>query len=824
MSNNSLYKFVFFACFLLFSFFSVGQSRTFKGQVVDAENKDGVFRATVSYIIDGFAQGVTSDDDGHFEITVPPGIDSLRVSHISYKPTMKSIRFVKTKSIKITLEPHASQIKEVVISAKKEKYSNKNNPAVDLIKRVFENREENSILNYSPFNFLSHNKTLIALDPVNDTILSKMKLKPVLNLMTGLEPTYFESENYLPMYFFEELSQLYCRKGRNIEEQQLALQDIKLTAILDENDARRIKTSIFTKINLYQKYVDVLGYQFMSPINALAPQFYKFFIEDTVIIDNRECIKLSFLPRNLYDMGFMGDLFIANDSTAEIISAKLSIPEKSNVNFVDRIEFVQKYKTDTFEIGGIRKQLSYVVEDGIYAKLNIYTLKAYGYSKNTYSKPIFEEYVLKNEKQLKAFILTDSNRLSALTDAERKTYQLPDSLNKVKWFRVTKYLSEIFYGGYMLTGPFDIGPLDNLYSFNKVEGNRFRFSGKTNYKFSRRLYADWMVAYGTKDKKMKYDLDIKYSFNSLTKNPYSFPANFVGIQYTYNTFIPGRTIESSNYDRLTLSLTDIVNYKLAFNKSISLQWFYETKKGITINPYLKFQEIKAYGDWNFANLYGREIASFRKDRAGINIRILFNGTWIQNQNKRISLGGNYTSMNINYEYGFDNTHLLKVNAYRKLNLVPFGYMLFWAEGGYIWGKMLSPYLFTSSTYNSVIYHQNAFNLMKVMEFFSDRYVQLIAIYNLNGLIFNRIPLIRELKLREEFNIKMVYGGLREENKFMIDGLNAQTFTDKPYIEAGFGFQNLFQVFGLEYIRRITYTEGLPENRKWGIRANLLFRF
>ncbi|MFA6366933.1 MAG: DUF5686 family protein [Bacteroidales bacterium] len=824
MNNISLYKLLIFVSFLILSTVCFSQARTFKGQVIDATTKEGVFRATVSYSVEGFAQGVTSDDEGHFEITVPQGIDSLRVSHISFNPTMKSIKFVKTKSIKIALNPHASQIKEVIITAKKEKYSNKNNPAVDLIKKVLENRDENSILNYCPLNYLSHNKTLIALDPVNDTVLSRMKLKPVLNLMTGLEPTYFDSENYLPMYFFEELAQMYCKNGKNIDQQMLALQDIKLTAILDENDAKRIKSSIFTKINLYQKYVDVLGYQFMSPINPLAPQFYKFFIEDTLIIDNRECIKLSFLTRNLYDMGFMGDLFIANDSTAELISAKLTIPEKANVNFVDRIEFVQKYKTDSFELEGVKKQISYVVEDAIYAKINFYSLKAYGYSINTYSKPKFEEYVLKETKELKNFILTDSNRLSVLTQAERKTYQLPDSLNTITWFRVAKYLSEIFYGGYLLAGPFDIGPLDNLYSFNKIEGSRLRFSGKTNYKLSKSFYLNWMVAYGTKDKKMKYDFDLKYSFNSLTKNPYSFPANFIGIQYTYNTFIPGRTLENSNYDRLSLSITDIVNYKLAFNKAISIQWFYETKKAITINPYLKFQEIKAYGDWNFANLLGSEIASFRKDRAGINLKILFNGSWVQNQNKRMAIGGNYTSLNINYEYGFDNTHLLKANAYRKLNLVPFGYMLFWAEGGYIWGKMLSPYVFTPSTYNSVIYHQNAFNLMKVMEFFSDRYVQLIAIYNLNGLIFNRIPLVRELKLREEFNIKMVYGGLREENRFMIDGLNAQTFTDKPYVEAGFGFQNLFQILGVEYIRRITYTEGLPENRKWGIRANLLFRF
>ena len=153
-----------------------------------------------------------------------------------------------------------------------------------------------------------------------------------------------------------------------------------------------------------------------------------------------------------------------------------------------------------------------------------------------------------------------------------------------------------------------------------------------------------------------------------------------------------------------------------------------------------------------------------------------------------------------------------------------GYMQFWAEGGYIWGQMLSPYLFTSTTYNSVLYHQSAFNLMRVMEFFSDKYVQVFAIYNLNGLIFNRIPLIRKLKLREELNLKMTYGGLREENLFMIDGKNVKTFTNMPYVEAGFGFQNLFNVIGLEYVRRITYTEGLESREKWGIRVNLLLKF
>ncbi|HHT03226.1 MAG TPA: carboxypeptidase-like regulatory domain-containing protein, partial [Bacteroidales bacterium] len=499
MSKIKFYIFLVLIFFLIISFSSFGQSKTFKGQVVDATNKEGVFRATISYSVDGFAQGVTSDDNGYFQIDVPEGIDSLRVSHISYQPTMKSIKFIKTKSIKIAIEPHASQIKEVVITAKKEKYTNKDNPAVELIRKVLDNREANSILNHCPLNYTSHNKSLIALDPVNDTVLARMKLKPVLNLMKGLETTYFESENYLPVYFFEELSQIYCKEGKGFESQRLVLQDIQLTAIMDESNARRIRTSIFTKIDLYQKYVDVLGNQFMSPVNSFAPQFYKFFIEDTLIVEGRECIKLSFIPRNVYDMGFMGYLFISNDENYEIISANFSITEKANVNFVDKIEFVQKFKTDTIEIDGVKKQISYITEDAIYAKIKFYTLKAYGYSINSYSKPAFEEYVLKQDKEIKAFRLNDSNRISPLTQAEKKTYQLPDSLDKISWFRVTKYLSEIFYGGYLLAGPVDIGPLDNLYSFNAIEGSRFRLSGKTNYRLSRRIYADFMLAYGTKD-------------------------------------------------------------------------------------------------------------------------------------------------------------------------------------------------------------------------------------------------------------------------------------------------------------------------------------
>ncbi|MBP1629320.1 MAG: hypothetical protein H6Q15_213 [Bacteroidetes bacterium] len=824
MTKSKIYQLALLFSFISFTSCLFGQSRTITGQIIDGASKEGVFAATISYSIDGYSKGTTTDFDGNFSLNVPEGIDSIKISHISYKPIIKMAKTFKASGVKISLQPYASQIKEVVITAKKEKYTNKDNPAVIFIRNVIDNKKDNNIINHSPMHYKAHNKSLLALDKIDEKDLVRLRLKPVKNLMNNIEESYFGNKDYLPMYFYEELSELYAREGGLLEQQRLGIQDIKLSTLLDEEKANQIKGSVFSNINLYNDYINILGNQLMSPLNIAAPTFYKFFIKDTVVIDGRECIWLDFIPRNIYDLGFLGDLYISNDGKYELISAKLSLPEKSNINFVDKIVFTQNYKTDTLDIKGKSQKLTYIVDDGVYAKVNMYGVKMYGYSINTYSQPIFEEYTIKKSSELKNFTINETNRLSALNSIEKKTYLLPDSLNKITWFRVTKYLSEVFYGGYILSGPFYIGPIDNLVSFNNIEGTRLRFSGKTNYKLSRKIFADWMVAYGTKDEKFKYDLGIKYSFNSAAKTPYSYPANFIGIQYTNNTFVPGRTIGPSNYDRIALSLTEIIDYKLAWDKSYAFQWYYQTRKGLTLNPYIKFQKVDAYGNWNFGDMYGKEISGFEYNRVGLNLSISLNGQIIPNFRSKYKSGANYTSLNVNYEYGFENTHLLKLNAFRKLNFMPLGYMKIWAEGGYIWGQMLSPYLFVNSTSNNIVYSQTSFNLMRPMEFYSDKYAQLIAIYNLNGFIFNRIPFIRELKLREEFNIKMAYGGLRDDNKFMINGNTVQTFGKEPYIEAGFGFQNLFGVLGVDYTRRITYAKDLPEHRKWGIRLNLVFQF
>lgn len=802
----------------------LAQENNFKGQILDIESKQGVPFATLSYVIEGSGYGATSDFEGNFTIDIHQDIDSIMISHLAYSPIYFKVANLKKKNTKIYLKPLANQIQEIVITAKKEKYSNKNNPAVDFIRNVIEKKADNQIINYSPLNYQSHNKSLIALDNMGDKEIKRLGLKSIRGLMNNLDPTYFGNTDYLPIYFFEELTSIYAGKNTPFEEQVLKTKDIELMEVLDHEKAKQIKSTFFSKINLYDDYINILGNQLMSPLHSASPSFYKFFIEDTVILEGRECIVIDFIPRNIYDLGFLGDIYLTNDGKYELIKAELSLSQWANINFVDKIHFNQKFKTDSLDIRGNKKLITYIEEDAVYAKLKIYGLKVYGYSINNYSTPSFAEYKIKKDSELSLIDLDQNTRISKLSDIEKKTYQLPDSLNKITWFRITKFISQSFYGGYFVSGPLAFGPLDNTVSYNDIEGTRLRFSGKTNYKLSRRVYVNWLLAYGTKDEKFKYDLDLKYSFNTQGKTPMYYPANYLGAKITNNTFVPSQTLGGSNYDRISLSLTNILNFKLAIEESYLFQWYKQSRKGFIFNPYIKLQKVDAYGNWTFENLLGKEIKGFEYNRIGLNFSITLNGRIIPSFRPKYKQGVNRTNLSFNYEYGFENTHLLKLRASRKYNFMPLGYMNVWAEAGNIWGRMLSPYLFVNPTFNNIVYSRTSFNLMRPLEFYSDRYIQFMAAYNMNGYIFNRIPLIRKLKLREEFNIKIAHGSLRDENRFMINGIEAKSFGNEPYIEAGFGFQNLFGILGAEYIQRLTHNENIPNNQKWGIRLNLVFGF
>lgn len=187
---------------------------------------------------------------------------------------------------------------------------------------------------------------------------------------------------------------------------------------------------------------------------------------------------------------------------------------------------------------------------------------------------------------------------------------------------------------------------------------------------------------------------------------------------------------------------------------------------------------------------------------------------------------------MNGAYNYQNINL---RVFKRFYLSQFGYADVTAEAGYIFGELPYPLLMIHRANQTYAYQLNSYNLMNFMEFVSDHYASVSSDYYFNGLLLNRVPLIKKLKLREVAGIKILYGGVRKENNpkynsesfvFPVnENFEPTTFTleNRPYIEANVGIGNIFKIARIDFVKRLTYLNN-PNAPSWGIRGRFKFDF
>lgn len=180
-------------------------------------------------------------------------------------------------------------------------------------------------------------------------------------------------------------------------------------------------------------------------------------------------------------------------------------------------------------------------------------------------------------------------------------------------------------------------------------------------------------------------------------------------------------------------------------------------------------------------------------------------------------------------YIFENQMLYnqtEISAQYRLWMSSFGYIDMMMKGGVQFsvplkagGNAQIPYvkLFYPTSSQSLLLARNGFNMMTNMEFATDKYISLFLTYHLNGLILNRIPLVNALKWREVVSFSGLYGHLSDNNKVV--GINTLSPT-MPYMEMTVGIENIFRLFRIDYVRRLSYTDGLTGWQKNGIKLTL----
>jgi hypothetical protein len=838
------------ALFLVITCFVVcAQAQTvIKGFVRDAQTHAPL--AFVSVYFKG-SKGVVSGEDGSYSIsTSNPKNTTLEFSFNGYKVLRKKITPGITQDIDADMEV-AEMASVTVNSRRRTKYSNRDNPAVDLIRKVVDNRERNRMKAFDYVQYQQYEKMELSLTNKPEKLMNNRLLKNYRFLVENQDTTKIEGKALVPVYIEETLSNKFFRKNPSKEKTYvLGKKKVNLGEFVDNDGITRYLNSMYTPIDIYEPNLMLLSNQLLSPISDLAPTFYRFYLGDTVELDGIKLVKLTFAPRNPNDLLFRGFMFITLDGNYAVQKIQMGLARHANINWTRELRIKQDFERG--DDGRYHVVMSNILSEFALSKKasgGLVGERTVSYKNYVINQPapdsVYEgrSEVIVDEPAAGADSFWVANRHSALSATEEKAYTNMDSLKNMKSYRRLMDWGTFLLAGYKAAGPFEIGPVNAFYSFNPVEGFRLRFGGRSTPRFSKRLYFETYGAYGFKDEKWKYFVSGAYSFNG--KSIYSFPLNFLRLSYQHDTKIPGQELQFVQEDNFLLSFKRGNNNKWLYNDIFTAEYVREFGKNISYTFGFKNWKQQPAGSIIYQKLDGggtSTIPEITTTELSAEIRWAPHEQFYQGKVYRIPIYNKYPIFRLRYISGIKgfvngdyNYQQLTLNIFKRFYFSQFGYADVVAEGGNIFGKVPYPLLTIHRANQTYAYQLNSFNMMNFMEFVSDHYASVSTDYYFNGFIFNKLPLIKKLKLREVAGFKMVYGGVRRENDptynketflFPTDE-NGQTTTfslaGKPYMEASAGISNIFKLLRVDLIKRLTYLDN-PDVPNWGIRFRAKFDF
>ncbi len=829
---------------------SYSQTVDIRGRVLDAQTKEAISFATIAVV--GSSHSTYSDDNGNFNLTIPDLRSQVRVSYVGYTSQDLPISLRNT-SFQVLLQSE-NVLEEVVIKKPKLKYSNKDNPAVELIRKVIAHRDENRIEGQQFVQYEQYEKISLGLSNLS----SKFKDKKIFKKYQFLFKKDDESsdEKYiLPAYIEEKVSKIYYRKDPQKTKQYiLAEQRAEFDPkFVDNNGLSNYFNKLYEHIDIYDNDITLLTNQFLSPIANSAPTFYRFYITDTIKTQEHTLVELSFFPRSKNDLLFQGKLYITLDGQYAVQEAKMAVNENINLNFVRDLQIELAFAKDNLQKYYLNKSslgIDFALTEkgkGVRGNRIVY-YKDYINGKEQPDSVYRGEAVVKlppADVEVNNENYWANLRFEPLTKEEQYIYRNIDSLQLMPSFRRVMDIGALVLAGYKQAGPVEIGPVNTFYSYNPVEGFRLRVGGRTTDLLSTRFYSEGYAAFGFLDQKWKYFLSGTYSLNN--KSVYTFPQHYIRASFQRDTKIPGQNLEFIQEDNIFLSLkrgenesylyNDIyhVEYKVEFNNNLSLvaglsKWRQEPA-GV-----LKYELPRADG----TSLFVRDLHT---TEASLGLRWAPNEEYYQGKLYRTPFFNKYPIFTLNYTSGIKgflegqyNYHNFNAGVFKRLYLSQLGYADVNIEGSYILGSNLPfPLLTIHRANQTYAYQLQSYNLMNFLEFVSDHHVAVNIQYYMNGFLLNKIPLLRQLKLREVFSLKGIYGGLRNENNPTYSDqvftwqtnsrgeVSSFTFGSEPYMEASVGLSNIFKVLRVDMVKRLNYLDH-PLVSEWGLRARIKFDF
>ncbi len=826
--------------FFFFGIISTIAQTKVSGYVFDEFNEPVSF---ANVIFKGSTIGTITDENGKFYLESDETWASLTVSFIGYEllniPLNKKVNY----NLKFTLKEELGELDQVVITTGKQ--SKKNNPAIDLLRKIWEHKRKNGLNLYKQYEYDKYEKVEFDINTIDSALIKSKFFRGMEFVFNEVDTSRVTGKTYLPMFINEAVSRVY---GDNvINKKKEVLKGNKNSGFSDNQVIIDFVDDLYSDYNVYDNYLKFFEKSFVSPLSKTGISTYNYVLSDSAFIDNKWCYNIIYYPRRKNELTFKGDFWVA-DSTYAIKEINLQASKSANINWVKDIYIEQEFEVLNDSLFLVKRD--YMMSDfalnkkeksrGVYGKRTT-LYDNYEFDKEL-DRKFYDREVYNYDKDVydRGDDFWKDNRLEALNKDEKGVYKMLDTLKTVKKFKQLYNLGSILASGYIEfnTLPLDYGPIFSTFGFNDVEGLRLRVGGRTYFGRNDLWRLQGYMAYGFRDDKFKYGISGKWLLDKKSRLIISGgnrrDVEQIGASLTTSTDVLGRSLASSSVvgtstnDKLTsINLTSLSiesepwrnvifrlggNYRTLESASPTFSLDYNTSTGVE-------SEIKQFETSLSVRVFPkRKMTGFGVERRVANDGFASIFAQVTRGDKSV-LDSDFDYTKVQFSY------------IQPWQVGGFGRLTTTIEAGKTFGEVPLGLLSVIPGNQSYFSIYNTFSQLDFYEFVSDTYTSLHLEHNFNGRLFSRIPFLRKFNLREIVSIRGVWGEISDENILLNTTSNPNTIplvapSDKMYYEYSFGVGNIFKVFRIDFNFRGNYLDEVqnPDARKFGITGTFGFYF
>ena len=842
------------ALFLLYSIGSNGAAYAetrIHGTVTDSET--GEVLPYVSVYLRNTTSGCQTDKAGHFSFITQEDKGELVISYIGYTEQTVTIDTHTRYPLHIVLSSTAIELDEVEIKPERERYSRKENPAVKLVREIIARRDNYRLDNHEYYNRDRHELLTIALNNFDQNKYQAGLLDKVGVLQNYIDTSLVSGKPILNISSRELIGSDHYRKHPESHKQHVtARRRAGVDDFISEQEIDGVFEEVFKDVDIFANDINLFRNRFVSPLSSFATSIYKYYIMDTLMVEGVPCVDLAFTPFNSESHGFTGHIYVTADTTRFIKWVQLTAPHDINLNFVRTLNITQTF-SPAADGTPLLDHEAMVAEFEITAQINgVYVKREVTYDNYLLDKPLRpelfdrpEEVIEEEEARQRDEQYWADNRIGHVSKKELSVGDMMAQLREYPLYYWSERIITYLFTGYVpnkkVEPEFFYGPLNTSISNNSLEGLRLRVGGMTSAYLNPHLMGHFFVAYGTRDQRLKYMGELEYSFKKKKEHINEFPIHSLRLRYENDIYQYGQTYLYTNKDNIFLNLKRMEDNMIGYLRKAEFSYNREHYNHFSYSLMLRNRVYESSPLMQFETR--REgvphyIAELPQTELELSLRYAPGEKFTQNKWDRNSLLPERPVFTLSHSVALKDVlgsqftcHHTEASARKRFWLSSFGYIEAVAKGGRVWNDVPYPLLIIPNANLSYTLQKESFALINPMEFVADTYASWETIYYMNGLIFNRLPLIRRLGWREVIDFKGFYGSLRPSNTpnltnsqglYLFPG-EQHPLGRTPYMELSIGIENIFKVLEVDYIHRLTYRD-IPGISPHGIRIRVHAQF